>query len=596
MRHAHVIKKNERCETMYNAIVLYLNIVTLNRTRKHVQYDFDFGVMLHGVKSHRSDVWTMKYYRWESVVGLWRILGRILQEKTRTFVWLTESIKTIALLDVFSTGVKNGWEITKAVLGCPPLILSLRQDDTTMTWLDIRNFWPTASLDICAGENADTQYVTKRKQEHSPSDSGVKSWLRRLMDRITAWTHLLRREDLGGFAPTMASQAMRTFRHRYMKHEILIDANTESLALARKAYYGGRNECFFVGRMRGDFYLVDINSMYAACMRNLRTPVRLRGYRSGAKCDQLRRWIREGAAIASVRIKTSIPMLPLRNADKLNFPIGEFVTTLAGDELKYAVMLGLVTDVYEAACYDTAYAFTEFVDDFWQRRIDAIKRGDRESAEAYKSLLASFYGKWGQSGGYWETFGEADDLSVKTWTEISYETKAVTEWRQFGGIVQRRTSEPESRDSSPAIAACITAAARMKLWQLMGLAGRQNVFYVDTDSLLVNSAGFSGLREYIHPDMLGGLRLEGEFHDVEINACKDYVFGERRRRKGVGRNAHVVSDDTFEMMTTESLNTMFRGGRTDVAGGRMVRKRLTRDYVKGKVLPDGTVLPLEVYQ
>lgn len=377
-----------------------------------------------------------------------------------------------------------------------------------------------------------------------------------------------------------------------MSHEILVDNNEDALKLSRSAYYGGRSECWYVGKSRGDYYLVDVNSMYASVMRNLRVPVKLRGYTNRCTTEDLAEWCDQGTCAVHVDIKTDVPVFPMRDEHTLIFTVGKFQTFLAGEEIQVALEMGCITKIHACAVYKTEIAFKSFVEHMWSYRRAAIARGDTATADKYKMLLASFYGKWGQSGGVWEKIDDTESTEIKTWLEIDYDTMVTTEFRQFGGIVQRRSQEAESSDSSPAIAACITAAARMKLWRYICDAGRDNVFYMDTDSLLVNRAGLDNLTPHIRPDMLGGLRLEGSFSNISIHCCKDYVFDLREKKKGVSANAYVINDDTFECTQKTSLSAMIRGGDMGKAVTRKVSKRLVRSYNKGVIGFDGRVEPI----
>ena len=51
------------------------------------------------------------------------------------------------------------------------------------------------------------------------------------------------------------------------------------------------------------------------------------------------------------------------------------------------------------------------------------------------------------------------------------------------------SSDVEPPNCCPAISATMTAYGRMLLWQIISIAGRDNIIYCDTDGILVNYAG-----------------------------------------------------------------------------------------------------------
>ena len=107
--------------------------------------------------------------------------------------------------------------------------------------------------------------------------------------------------------------------------------------------------------------------------------------------------------------------------------------------------------------------------------------------------MNSLYGKFGQRGRRYEELEDTYDMDVKSWTDVTHPEGIVTHYRQFGGIIQAFKDEGESTHSFPAIAAHVSAEARMELWSIINEAGRDNVFYCDTDSVLVNEDGYKNL-------------------------------------------------------------------------------------------------------
>lgn len=592
MRHAHILKPNKNSETPQRACWVKLDIIRKVRRNAKTDLSFKFGILLHGVRNSKDGKWLVQYHRFTDAHGFWQLLGILAVDKTRLYVIVEDSGQTLALLDAFTISYKLGWTCTKAIISCPPLIVRWRRDRTTLQFLDVANFSQSPLTTTSNGKSA--QHGVSDTELGSPEkpDARIKRELLTMHSLSVQWWGFLKTNDLGGFAATIASQALRTFRHKFMSHEILIDTNTQALELARKAYVGARTECFFIGRTHGEYYLLDVNSMYAAVMRDMDVPIRLRGYTEHATINDLHCWFNPSVVIADVDIETDENCYPLHIGDKLVFPVGRFRTVLSGNEVWHAVSNGHVRAVHRCAIYEKAPAFKAFVEAMWSQRALAMSEGRMADEARYKLILASFYGKWGQGGGHWDKTEDADSAEIKSWISIDYDSKDVTEYRQFGGIVQAKGKEAESADSHPAIAACITANARMMLHGLIMEAGSENVFYVDTDSLVVNNEGLEGLSAHIIPQELGKLRLEGVYNDLQIHTSKDYVFDGRVRRKGIRTEAVDAGDGHFWQDQQRGLAAMIRTGDMSKAGSRRVRKTLIRKYDKGVQMLNGRIKPI----
>lgn len=79
------------------------------------------------------------------------------------------------------------------------------------------------------------------------------------------------------------------------------------------------------------------------------------------------------------------------------------------------------------------------------------------------------------------------------------------------------------------IARAITELGRVHICELAEIAGRGNVFYIDTDSLDVNAAGLANLRNAGRitaegaAEQLGALKIEGNFQSAIYLARKNYA-------------------------------------------------------------------------
>ncbi len=56
--------------------------------------------------------------------------------------------------------------------------------------------------------------------------------------------------------------------------KMLVHMKPEVIKLEIDSYRGGRNECFFIGEAHGEFYKLDVNSMYPYVMATHYYPIK----------------------------------------------------------------------------------------------------------------------------------------------------------------------------------------------------------------------------------------------------------------------------------------------------------------------------------
>lgn len=593
-RRVHFLRSGTRVETPTHAVWFDTESdqdVTAPGVLRH-RLTFGWGAYR---RKRSNGEWTKPdWIRFTTASQFWDFIEEKSLAKTRLYIFCHNTSFDIPLLDGIGELSGRGFKLNMAVIDAPPTILKYRRENASLVVLDTLNIFRMALKDLGKSiglEKYDMPDVTTSSKE---ADDYCRRDVEIIMQSCIKWWTFIIENDLGSFAHTLAGQAMRAFRHRFMEHRILIDDNAEGTAVSRRAYYGGRTECFRLGRVEHRTWLYDVNSMYPAVMRGNMYPTQIIAHTKYAGTGDIATWLKSHCVSARVVLRTDVPAYPLRRDNKLVFPTGSFETCLTSPELSYALERGHIVKVREAALYHRAEIFTSFVDYFYTSRLTAAARGDKVTALLYKILMNSLYGKFGQRGLIWEAKEQTTDLSSKVWEEYDLDTHTVHRYRQLGGLVQVQEREAESRDSHPAIAAHVTAYARLLLWDMINRAGRENVYYVDTDSLLVNAAGRAGLETALDETTLGGLKLEDTFPDAEIFGPKDYRFGERRKTKGVKKSALWTSPSSVEQQHWSTLKAHVRAGPGHAPVTRTVRKSLARVYNKGVPMPDGTIQPFDL--
>ena len=549
MRCAHVLRHNKTSETPSRISVLKLHTYVSTETPNEKTISWDFGYMSFSRRDSGSQKWRTRVKRVHTSEEIFEAVEQCVCKKKKTYVMLENTYPTVTLINLFYNLTRLNWTCTLAVIEPKPLLVRWRKDNKGLLVFGESNILPM-QLCVCCETEKHTQLGQSAydKSEHLECDVHIRSDCAEMTRQILGWIDFIRDNDLGGFSPTIGSQSMRVFRHRYMHHDILIDDNERALKLARESYKGARTEAFRHGKLDGKYTMLDTTCMYGSVMHDMWVPVRLRGHTRYADVSDLQGWSETSVCVARCTIDTDVPMFAVRSSGGLVFSRGVLEVVIAGEEINRALRSDIIKKVHEVAVYERAIAFRSFVDAMWGRRLNALRRGNVAGAEMYKSLINSFNGKWGQCGRRWEKTDDADSDEIKTWLSLDFQTKQISEYRQFARIVQVCVREPESRDSMPAIATCITAAGRMRLWDLMLKAGLEHVAYVDTDALIVDEAGRESLSGLIDPLQLGGLRVVWESDCVEIIGKKNYRHGTEWRHAGLPKLGtwvdwrHTVAD------------------------------------------------------
>ncbi len=583
------------------------------------------------------------WYRFTEQAQFWDWIERHAPGKTALYIMAHNVGFDMSAVEGFSQLYNRGWRPSRMpILDDPPTFIKYKKwycqkcscqygdrqdsetpcefcnhkvqhhDGRTINIMDTLNFFriPLAVL----GESIGLDKLTMPTYSDTQSewDTYCKRDVEVIMKVMLEWLKFVKSENLGNFAKTLPGQALSAFRHRFMgEHRIFIDANEEALELARSSFHGGRTECFFIGKIPERVYCLDINSQYPTVMRDEEFPTRLVTVAKTITIEELKSIIEIRSVVAKVILDTERPIYAIKPDQRLIFPVGIFEASLTTPELKIAFEENDVIEVLEVAIYDQAPIFRDYINYFYARRLAAKADGNEAGSYMHKLLMNSLYGKFGQSGRVFEDIGESDSHDAKVWSVWDAEEQRNRRFRQFFGVIQEESKEAEGRNSHPAIAAHVTAFGRVLLWNLINQAGRENVFYSDTDSLFVNADGLDRLKHRINNDDLGALKIEWESDAVHIKDNKDYVIDGNAKTKGVRKDAFRLwwigevkaetfidirdfNFDRYRQTRFQSLNGKFQTGNLDQNVIGQIIKVYARQYKKGRVDDNGQVRPFKV--
>ena len=486
------------------------------------------------------------------------------------------------------------WELDKYINGNPPLIVRWSNGKSRLQMVDTLNYF-SSSLDRLG---KDTGLHKLRMPSAEASQQQWDTYAERDVEIIEraflSFREFVRDHDLGVLQTTVASQAFTAYRHRFMGTNILVHNEGQALSLERQSYHGGRTETFWTGPINIDLYKLDINSMYPSLMGVKPLSVRFKAYFTKFLSSWWHR-VEDGfGVVAQCKIETDQPVYGVVYNDRLIFPVGSFTTVLTTPEVHFAIKHGHLKAVGQWAIYEQEVLFKDYVDYFQGLRAEYKAAGNQTFDYLSKTMGNALYGKFGQNGRKWVETSKYELAEPSDEWFLDTDTGELVHLRDRIGQTQMLLTDSESENSCPIIASEITAHGRIMLWELITLAGVENVYYVDTDSLVVNETGYKNLASKIHPTTPGMLKVEWSGSDAEFWTAKDYRVGSDWKIKGIRSNAEKVSKLVYRQDEFRSWDynlSKRQDGYIDVVS---ITKHLSRKNTKGVVNGLGRVYPIRL--
>ena len=518
------------------------------------------GVLIYVELDKNLNIYNRDIHHFSCRIGFFNIMESLLSKSYTLNLFAHNVGFDLMVLNPFDYYSQKGYTIKPPIQSGFRFIWSFRHELGKCVFINTGNYVPFKLERL----GQDLGFPKLQIDFDSATDEELATYCERDCEIIETFIlehmKLLYDNNLGGFKMTIASQALSVYRYRFMPQEIVLHDKLHINQIERDAYHGGRTECFFIGAVPEDkIYGLDINSMYPYVMRQGNIPVDYRGHIKESNQSIIDTIIEKNYCIVDCTLTTPEPFKSLvwvknkyqlhenvtpPRGRKLIFPIGTFRTFLHHDEFVYAWQQGYVTDCHMFYTYRGHDIFSSYVDFFNNLKVEATINYNGTKRMLAKLYLNSLYGKFGQLFRQTDIVVENDKLPISP-MDVQYLKDGRKEiWFNWENDIWREYANGESAHSFPAIAGCVTARARMLLWDFMLQAGMKNVYYCDTDSLYVNQTGYDNLKHILHDSQLGALALEAEVSELTINGAKNYIKQGIRVVKGVGKQAVWTDEKT----------------------------------------------------
>lgn len=639
IRMPHLLRGNSRSSMPSRLLFVDTETRRLNTDTEATSWDHVIRCWsATSVRLSRDGTYTSRHYCGSSAESFWELLYSLADNKHPLWVFahnIEFDLRALSFADELDAGridwqssvphsdddgnvnTKTNWQ-GLVVLDGPPTIIETRVVGTKrkVVFADTLNYWRCSLADL--GDSVELPKLPMPTDDASNStwidycDRDVAIITRAVLQLLD----LIRTHDLGNVRYTAAAQGLQAFRHRFMRHKILVHCDEHALRLERDAYYGGRVSIFRAGKITGPIYVLDVQSFYPSIMQHRLMPRYLAVYHDNYTIDSLRYLLTNRYCIAKVTIDSNDQVYPVRLGRNTIMANGKFTTVLHSPELFRALRHNHITSVLEVSSYYADVLFRDFVTELWAIRKRYLDDGNNVQADMIKLLLNGLPGKLGQRQITWI---DVDDVAAKdawgTERRIDLRNGDDSEYRWINWRVQRKrrpgeavqshwldpandwSNRPahndESANSCPAIAGAITAYGRELLGHLIEFAGLDHTYYCDTDCVHVDRDAYDRFQaaNLIQHGELGKLALKHVANEAEYWCDKYYRLDATETRSGIRHDAETVGHKLYRQTQFVSPGSVCKPAIAEPLREYVVTIDRSRDSITGIVLPDGRVLP-----
>jgi len=367
--------------------------------------------------------------------------------------------------------------------------------------------------------------------------------------------------------PTLPSLAYNIFRSNFYKKEEIHQLSGKIDKDIRLGYTGGSVDMFIPKNPIGTkIYAYDVNSLYPFVMKDRKFPIGSPVYFEGdiLKDDQNAFGFFYCKIIAPKDLKH--PILQLHHKIK---PSGAGVRTISptgswegmyfSEELYNAKLFGYKFDILRGYSFEKGDIFKDYIDNLYNLRLQYDKSNPLNFTA--KILLNSLYGRFGMN----DDFDILEIVNQKDLLEIESENYNISNIRPLSEdkflisysnpeseILTLMDGAKETHNVNIAIAAAVTAYARIHMSQFKNNPAFPNLYYTDTDSVY-----FDGPLpdSFISPNELGKLKLEGIYDRTIFLAPKVYALQNHKDSiiKIKGLNKDSIKNNNINLDILESL-------------------------------------------
>ena len=586
-----VIRKNHTLD--FPSHVMYIDVETKKRTEGRDEYHrLKLGWTCYQRYNKGEPLYEAEWRRWFDTESLCRYIDGRVKEGTSLYLFGHNVYFDLQSSDFMYFFPLWGYTCDFVYDEGLTYILVIRKGKKTIRAVSSTNYYDFAldKLAVMLGmDKGKIDFDTVSEEELSDYCKNDVLILKTAMEK---YYEFIRENEMGKFSLTKASQAMSCYRHRFMEKKLHVHQSEEVVKLERLAYFGGRTECFRLGVQPVQPYVsLDINSMYPFIMRNFKLPTKLVDYQENPLSAEVHTLLKNYSVIAEVMLSTEEPAYAVRGNQKILFPVGEFKTFLCTGGLQYAFDHGHVKEVLRASIYKNDYIFSGYVDHFYEQKASYRADGNLVMESLCKKFLNCLYGKFGERR--WVEARSIEKDGLRYYRIDCYDQTTGDHWIEYKlfNTYFKKLYQVEGPRSIVSIPAHITEYARLLLWKIIDGIGRENVYYCDTDSIIIRADDLGRVDYPLDDAELGCLGTKETFETLELYGCKHYTMGGVVKIKGVPKTARKLDEYRYGYYEFMGQSSHMEQKLDRVYKLKWTEKDVTPSYDKGIVNFDGTISP-----
>ena len=540
MRRPGPLPANEQCRTPKRVIALHCETVKAPRPNGYA-LSFAEATIIEAYRQDSGEWSEPVTLVFDDPAALWEEITDYCRVRART--WLVSYLagNELRLAQAFHYLPALGWTMNPdPIVGDSTLSLGWH-DDAKRSLL---------AVDLFSYLAHDLRTIQVRTEAFTEVDAIFRAFL-----DLTSLQHDF---DLGNFSRTGASNASNQFRHCHMTERIYVHDDEAALAAEKESIFAGRTEAWRIGTYELDEW--DLPLAYSRIGLDTYLPVRLLGHRTGSLDLDPRR-----LALVHALVKSMVPTLPARNADAgINWPVGTFKGWYWQPELDLAAEYGAEITPLEAYVYEAAPVLSSWAE--WIIASQTATNLTPVQQMATKHWGRALIGKFGAQIPDWRDDAWFDDCELEL-SHIIDTARGVGERLTVGGRSLVSYERRYTDHAFPALMSRVISECRMRLWHLMCVAGLESVYYVDTDSLLVDRQGSNRLRAFTQAGGGWGVRIKTPHINVSILGPRQLIIDGNLKVSGLPRGAKP-GDKQAEYLA--QMTESFRGGAARGHPGEVV--------------------------
>lgn len=558
---AHYIRENKNANVPKRVVTIAVEAVeSTSRGQKYLTWRCGAAVFLHWTRNGTAIRETRTYL---GTADMWADIANFTKVKHRTVV--------------YAHNVPYVMRISQALQRIPDLNFNVEAIRVNQAGSWSRWSRDKASLTICdtASVFPVTVYtlgtLSGLPKNPTPESDDIQPWLDHashdaaiLSRTIESYFNWLREGHAGNWQMTGAGQSWANWRHAHYTHKVLVHADAEAIAAERRAMWTGRAEALQWGRdYDAPIYEWDWKNAYPRIARDCALPYSLAGRTGAVSLRQLRELVSRYNVLADVEVTTDMPVVPARYEGRILWPIGSFTTTLWDPEIDLLIKTGARFTVQRTWLYRRAPVLAD-----WGRWVLGELGFQSEGRPPWLGIVLKHWsraliGRFATQYQDWEVFGWEPQTDVRMGHLLNADTGELSEFMQIGHEIHQMTGLSESDDSCPQITSYVMSMARNRLFHAVSAVGWQNVYYMDTDSLIVNTAGNARLESLTSQGLFDGLRLKGRYRGYEIYGPRSMVVGPNHVFAGLPKQSQRTGDTSFRGEVWTQMERAIRIGEWD---------------------------------